>query len=181
MWVFDGTTHVCEPFIILLCYVNFNWVIKQKVCRMMLLAKFVTGEEVARQLITVLSTELSIAQHLVVSSMHGHATVNDVAMRTMKVPYNDVIDIGCFSHTLDHVGERMQTAVLDKFFRSWISIFAHSPKSRLAWRTQTRLSPPSYSTIRWWSRFEVIRQVHDMFSDVCTLEVICLQLQLASC
>ena len=103
---------------------------------MMLLVKSVTGEEVARQLITVLSTELSIAQHFVVSSMHDHATVNDVAMRTMKVLYNDVIDIGCFSHTLDHVGERMQTPLLDEFFRSWISIFAHSPKSRLAWRTQ---------------------------------------------
>ena len=62
----------------------------------------------------------------------------------------------------------MQTLVLDEFFRSWISIFAHSPKSRLAWRTQTQLSPPSYSTTRWWSRFEVICQVHDIFSDVCT-------------
>ena len=89
-----GTTHVCEAFVMLLCYVNFDWVIKQKVCRMILLAKYVTGEGVARQLITVLPTKLSIAQHLVVSSLCDCATVNDVAMITMKVLYNDVIDIG---------------------------------------------------------------------------------------
>ena len=52
---------------------------------MMLLAKSLTGEEVARQLITSLSTELSIPQHLVISAMCDRASVNDVAMRTISV------------------------------------------------------------------------------------------------
>ena len=164
--IFDGTTHVCEAFVVVLCYVTQNWVIKQEVCRMMLLAKSLTGEEVARQLITSLSTELSIPQHLVVSTMCDRASVNDVAMRTISVLYNNVMDVGCFSHTLDHVGENMNTPILEEFTKAWISLFVHSLKTRLAWRTQTQLSAPSYSATRWWSRFEVMHQIHDRFGDV---------------
>ena len=39
----------------------------------------------------------------------------------------------------------------------------NSPKTQLA---STGLSPRSYSTVRWWSRYEVIKQVHDAFGDV---------------
>ena len=165
--IFDGTTHVCEAFVVVLRYVD-DWVIKQKVCRMMLLAKSLTGEEVARQLITCLSTELSIPQHLVVSVMRDRASVNSVAMRTIGVLYTQMLEVGCFSHTLDHVGEHMKTPVLDEFTKAWICLFSHSAKTRLAWRTQTQLRTPSYSATRWWSKYEVIRQIHDAFGDVST-------------
>ena len=89
-------------------------------------------------------------------------------MRTVKVVYSSILDIGCFSHTLDHVGERLRTQQLDTFFKAWVSLFVHSPKTRLLWRMQTGLSPPLYSTTRWWSRYEVIKQMHDAFGDVCT-------------
>ena len=148
--IFDGTTHVCEAFVVVLHYVTQDWVIKQQVCRMMLLPKSLTGEEVARQLITSLSTELSIPQHLVVSAMCDRASVNDVAMRTISVLYNNMMDVGCFSHTLDRVGENMNTQILGEFTKAWISLFAHSLKTTLAWWTQTQLSALSYSAPRWW-------------------------------
>ena len=75
---------------IVLRYVDDNWDIKRKVCHLMLLAKPLSGEEVARQLITAISTELSIP------SMRDWASVNSVAMRTVSVLYNSMIDIGCF-------------------------------------------------------------------------------------
>ena len=114
----------------------------------MLLAKSMKGEEVARQLITVLSTELSIASHLVMAAMRDRASVNDVAMRTVAVLYNNILDIGCFSHTIDHVGERMKTPVLDEFSRGWVNMFSRSPKARLAWQSRTGISPCSYSPTR---------------------------------
>ena len=52
--VFDGTTHVCEAMVVVLRYVTNDWVIKQKVCLLMLLAKSMTGEEVARQIIIII-------------------------------------------------------------------------------------------------------------------------------
>ena len=132
----------------------------------MLLAKSFTGEECARQLVTAISTELSISPELVVAAMRDRARVNDVAMRTISVIYHRMMDVRCFSHTIDHVGERMTTPIIDDFIKGWIGLFAHSPKARLAWRTQTGLSVPSYSATRWWSKFEVIEQFHNMFGDV---------------
>ena len=152
--------------VIVLRYVTEEWSIEQCVCRLMLLAKSLTGEEVARLIVTSLSTELGVPSHLVVASMRDRASVNDVAMRTVNVLYNQIMDIGCFSHTIDHVGERMKTPVLDDFSKGWIGLFSRSPKSRLAWRTLTGLPPPSFSNTRWWSRFEVIHQVFKAFGDV---------------
>lgn len=42
--------------------------------------------------------------------------------------------------------------------KAWISLFAHSPKSRIAFKTQTGQSPKTHSPTRWWSQFEVIKQ-----------------------
>ncbi len=125
-----------------------------------------TGEEVARQIVMALSTELGVPSHLVVASMRDRASMNDVAMRTVCVVYNRIMDIGCFSHTIDHVGEWMKTPVLDASSKGWIGLFSRSPKARLAWCTLTGMSSRSYSHTRWWSRFEVFRQLHDAFGDV---------------
>ena len=43
--IFDGTTHVCEAFVIVLRFIDCDWVIQQRVCRLMLLAISITGEE----------------------------------------------------------------------------------------------------------------------------------------
>ena len=160
--IFDGTTHICEAMVVVLRYVDDDWQIKQQVCRLMLVAKSMTGEEVAHQLIAALSTELSIQANHVVAFMRDRASVNNVAMRTVSVLYNSMIDIGCFSHTLDHVGENMNTPILNEFTKHWISLFSHSPKVR----SRTGFSSPSYCATRWWSRFKVIHQMHNRFGDV---------------
>ena len=67
--------------------------------------------------------------------MQDRASINNVAMATVKVLYPDVFDVGCFSHTIDHVGERFHIPMLDEFVSAWILLFSHSPKARLAWRT----------------------------------------------
>ena len=46
--IFDGTTHVCEAFVIVLCYLTDDWELKQCVGQLKLLAKTMTGEEIAQ-------------------------------------------------------------------------------------------------------------------------------------
>ena len=165
-FIFDGTTHVAEAFVMILHYVDDQWCIQQRVVSLMLLAKSLAGEEVARLLIETLSTKLGIASANVIAATRDRASVNSVAMRTIKVVYPKIFDVGCYSHTLDHVGEKMDTLILNEFIKGWISLFAHSPKTRLAWSSLTGLPPPTYSAVRWWSKYEVIKQVHDAFGDV---------------
>ncbi len=56
--------------------------------------------------------------------MRDRASVNNVAVQTLKIVFSLTFDIGCFSHTLDHVGENMKTPILDKFVSGWINMFS---------------------------------------------------------
>ena len=62
--IFDGTTHICEALAIIIRFVDDEWNVKQRAVRVMLLAKNLTGEEVAHQLIVCLSTEYGIGSNL---------------------------------------------------------------------------------------------------------------------
>ena len=179
--IFDGTTHVCEAFVVVLCYLMDDWELKQCVGRLKLLAETMTGEEIAQPIIIIHSTEFGISSILIVAAVRDRASVNDVAMRTIKVVYNELLDVGCFSHTLSHVGEQMNTPILHDFCNTCIA-FSRSLRSCLLWRTQTGLSAPSYSSTRWQSQFEVIHTMLKTFSDVKKFleEMISLQLLLPS-
>ena len=88
------------------------------------------------------------------------------AIRTVTIVYNHLLSVGCWSHTLDHVGQKMNILILEEFTILWISLFSHSPKTRVMWRTLTGLPPPSFSATRWWSRFEVMHQLFKSFGDL---------------
>ena len=67
---------------------------------MQMLAKTITGEKVASELISVLSMKNSVKLELLLAAMREWASVNNLAMQTVKVVYSLIVDIGCFSHTL---------------------------------------------------------------------------------
>ena len=47
--------------------------------------------------------------------MRDRASTNEVAMRTVMVLYPRLLDVGCFSHTLNLVGEHFHTTTLSEF------------------------------------------------------------------
>ena len=69
----------------------------------MLLAKALRGEEIARELMVCISTELGISDDRLVASMCDRASINIVAMQMVNILYPNVIDIGCYSHTVELV------------------------------------------------------------------------------
>ena len=156
--IFDGTSRLGEALAVLLRYMDDEFTLQQRLIRVQMLSKSLTGEEIARELLTVLSVTYSIHPNNLLAAMRDRASTNNVAMRTLSVIYPNVVDIGCFSHTIDHVGSKFKTPVLVDFTSSWISLFSHSPKCRLLWKTRTGRSMKSYSSTRWWSKWEVMKQ-----------------------
>ena len=164
--IFDGTTRLGEALAIILRFVSESWTLEQRLVRIQLLSKSMTGEEIARELIHVLSATYTIGHDQLIAAMRDRAAVNGVAMRTLTVVYPKLLDVGCFSHTIDRVGEHFKTPVLSEFSTSWIMLFSHSPKAKLLWREQTGRAMISYSATRWWSRWEVFHQLLVQFGDV---------------
>jgi len=93
-----------------------------------MVAKSLCGEEIAREVINTLSVEYGVMLQQILAVMHDCASTNTVVMRTLNVLYSMAIDIGRFSHILDHVGERFDVPTLYSFMIHWISLFSHSPK-----------------------------------------------------
>ena len=92
--IFDGTTWLGETLAVVLRFFS-GWKIQQ------ISADFtphefksMTGEEAARELLTVLSTELGIAASHVIAAMRDRAFVNNMAMRTVTIMYQSVMYIG---------------------------------------------------------------------------------------
>ncbi|XP_065892612.1 uncharacterized protein [Dysidea avara] len=164
--IFDGTSRLGEALAMVVRFVTCEWNIEQRLIKVQLLSKSLKGEEIARELIHTLSTEYSIGTDNLLAAMRDRAASNGVAMRTVKVLYPNLVDIGCFSHTIDRVGENFHTPILHEFGIAWVSMFSHSPKTKLLWKELTGKQMISYSPTRWWSRWEVYYQVMVHFGDV---------------
>ena len=84
--------------------------------RIQLLAKSLNGEEVTQELINVLSMKLGV-------TMRDRASVNIVAIHTLKILYPHLLNIGCFHiGTLDLVGDYFKLPQFTELLNSWLSL-----------------------------------------------------------
>lgn len=164
--IYDGCTRLGEALVIVLRYVDDQWLIKQVLVRLKVLSKTLTGQELAGELIHALSTELQINKEYVVAAMRDGASVNGAAMQIVKVVYPHVLDVTCFSHAIDLVGNHFEVPTLDRFITWWIQLFARSCAAKLRWKERTGIAMKSYSATRWWSKWEVMEQLMRYFGDV---------------
>ena len=75
-------------------------------------------------------------------------------MRTINVIYSNVLDI---SHTLDLVGNYFKLPNLTEFLNNWLLLFLHNVICKFLWQEQTGKTIATYSHMRWWSKWEIIR------------------------
>ena len=105
--IFDGTTRLREVLVIVLRFVH-EWSVCQCLVHVSFLQKSLNSEQLARQIISVLSVILGVDSDKLVAVMRDGASVNTAAMRFISVMYSGIFDIRCLSHTLDLVGEKFQ-------------------------------------------------------------------------
>jgi hypothetical protein len=112
--IFDGTSTLGEALAVVLRFVEDDWTIERRLVRVQLLAKSLPGEEIARELISVLSTAYSIGSNQLLACMRDGASTNGVAVRTFAILYPNMLDVKCFAHTLDCVREHFNIPVLNR-------------------------------------------------------------------
>ena len=157
--VFDGTTRLGEVLVLIVRFLD-EWTVKQRLVSVQFMQKSLNGEELARQIISVLSVTLGIESGRLLAAIRDGASVNAAALRTVAIVYpyvldiccisHTLLDICCISHTLDLVGEKFKATAVSLFVTLWVSLFAHSAKARAL----------------WWSRWEIMLQVLEQFGDV---------------
>ena len=164
--IFDGTSRIGEAMAIILRFVDKDWNIQHRLIHLQLLAKSMTGEEIARELVSVLPVQYDVGSSSLIAAMRDRASVNNVAVSFVRVMYPSILDIGCLSHIIDNSGDQFNTPILNEFLTAWIQLFSLSLKARLIWKDRTGVAVKSYSKTRWWSKWEVANQIMNLFGDV---------------
>ena len=85
--ILDGTTRLGEAMAIILQYVSDSWTLEQRLVRIQLLSKSMTGEEIARELINVLSVTYSIGSDQLIAAMRDRAAINNLVLRPDVIYY----------------------------------------------------------------------------------------------
>lgn len=166
--IFDGATRLGEAIAIVVRYVDENWVIQQRLVRIDVVAKSVTAVQLSRVLMECLFTRLQLRGQQILAIVRDGVSVNGAAINNMRPFLPNALDVVCFSHTLDNVGDHFDTPVLEQFGQHWIRLFATSCKAKLLWKEMTGEAARSFSETRWWSRWEVYHQVSsDLETELC--------------
>ena len=147
-------------------FVDSQWNVQQRLVRLQLLAKSLKAEELAHGLIQALAGEYAIQQRALLAAMKDGASVNQAALQQVRFFFPQLLDVTCFSHTIDNVGKHFEFRVLDTFVQYRVSLLSHSAAARLAWKTRTGTAMRTYSPTLWWSKWEVMNLVLEYFADL---------------
>ena len=108
--IFDGTTHICEAFVIVVRFISDSWTIEQRLIKIQLLAKCLTGQEVARELISVLSRQFGIDSNRIIAVMRDRASINNVALKTLKIVLSDFVRCRVYGTYAQSCGRTFQAS-----------------------------------------------------------------------
>ena len=92
-----------------------RFIVKQCLLKIDVMARSVTADELARTISECVSRDYCIPSIAVKAIMRDGASMNTAAVRTLRVLYPEVLDITCFSYTLDNVGKHFVMPAVDEF------------------------------------------------------------------
>ena len=75
----------------------------------------------------------------------------------------------CFAHMTCNAGDCASFVLLELFWTYLQKVFAQSTAAQDEWRDVTGFSWPTYSETRWFSLYEVLEKISDLFPDLLTV------------
>ena len=110
--ILDGSTRLGEVLAVIIRFSDNEWSPKQVLVRLKALAKSLTGEQLAGELIDVLATQLQVPRAHVIAAMRICTSESGCALRAVKALYPKMFKVKCFSHPIDLVGSRWLSLAL---------------------------------------------------------------------
>ena len=140
--IFDGSTRQGEAIAIIVRFIDDQWAITQRLIRIDVCSKSVNADELARVLNEALCVEFGIRANSLLAAMRDGASVNQATLNRIQFFFPKMLNILCFSHTLDNVGGHLMIPTLQEFGHLWVRLF-HSYRAKLAWKDKTGRKPKS--------------------------------------
>ena len=164
--IFDGNTRQEEAIAVIVRFLDDNWSIIQRLVRIDICSKSANADSLAQVLNQFPSVDYGIKTNSLLAALRDGASVNQPALDRIAFIFPEMLNVVCFSHILDNVGNYLVIPTLLEFGSVWIRPFRHSYKAKLLWKDLTGQRPRSYIDTRWWSKREVYQQILMQFGGI---------------
>lgn len=165
---FDGTTRLGEAVNLCARFIPADFsCVANRCLNLSTTATHMDGLGLYRHLCNLLLTKLQMSLTNIVGISRDSCATNGVACRKLLDLVPHAVDFLCTSHTLQHTGEHLDLPTVEAFMTAWLVLVSHSHATRLIWRSMVGTSMKSFCKTRWWSRWEVLK---DLASNFASLE-----------
>ena len=99
----------------------------------------------------------------IIATPADRVSSNSVAYKELLQGNDDIFAIGCFSHTLDHVGKRFKCPELDQFMIATRELVSISTDAKRLFRENDTEDKnlAGYAKIRWWNNWVQMYQIYN--------------------
>ncbi len=122
------------------------------------LKKSLCGTEMSTEL-TELLNRSGIEPSNLIGPVSDCVSSNLVARTVMSVMYKGALQMGCFAHSIDHVGEHFLLPLEHQFTEVMVGMMSRNFEAADVWQSLVGRAFPTASDTRWWSRWELIAHV----------------------
>lgn len=173
-FIFDGTSRLGEAVNVVyrFCPPDFSQV-KMLLVDFTTLEKHMSGNQLGRHLIEVISTNMKIPYENVVGSARDSCATNGAGLRVIQPFLPSMVNLLCYSHMLQGTASRFGFSAVDEFVTPFLVLQSMAIVKSL-WKQVVGTSMKGFSKIRWWSRWELLKDLAEAFggkldSFVCAL------------
>jgi hypothetical protein len=153
---FDGASRLGEVEAFTARRVTDNFEIQTRLIGITLLGSALDHDKLARVIVESLTVQYQIPLSSVLFLSRDRASVNGAAMRKLQLLYENLTDIECIAHTLDHVGCQLSHKELTAFCGLLTRMWNQSDNSLILFKKMFGFTPDTESDTRWWSWYMLI-------------------------
>lgn len=164
--IFDGTTRLGEAVNIITRHISEDFRIILRLVDFTTMKVHMNGLQLFAHLVHVLSTRLQIDVKRIVVLARDSCATNGVAVTSFIGLAVNALNMLCFPHTLHNSGKEIDVPVLNRFMTPWLTNVHNNSAAKLKWQSILGCAMAKFSTVRWWSRFECMREISVNFSQL---------------
>ena len=130
-----------EAIAVIVRFLDDNWSIIPRLVRIDICSKSVNADDLAQVLNQCLSVDYGVKANSLLAAWRDGASVVQAALDRIAFIFPKLLNVVCFSQTLDNVGNHLVIPTLLEFGSVWIRLFHHIYKAKLLWKDLTGQRP----------------------------------------
>ena len=165
-FIFDGTTRLGEAVNMITRTITYDFHIRLRLVAFKTTAKHMNGHELCRLIMKVLQKQCSLDLDYCIAFARDSCSTNGTAVEGLLTHSINAANMLCFPHTLHNTGKHLNIPVLEQFITPWLQIVMQPGAANTRWKSIIDGPVPGFSKVRWWSRWEIMKQVAENFSQL---------------